>query len=100
VDEFGPAYMRPATPAELERILVRNAHRGLPGCMGSLDCSQLEWANCRKAFAGMYQNRPGKRSVVMETVCDEDLWIWHLFVSCPGSRKTPMFCMLPLCIFL
>jgi len=24
--------------------------------------------------------------VVMETVCDEDLWIWHLFVGCPGSH--------------
>jgi len=23
--------------------------------------------------------------VVTETVCDEDLWIWHLFMGCPGS---------------
>jgi len=35
----------------------------------------------------MYQNRHGNRSVVMETVCDEDLWIWRLFVGCPGSRN-------------
>jgi len=75
VDEFGPAYLRPPTPSELERILERNAHRGLPGCMGSLDCSHWEWSNCLKAFAGMYHNRHGKRTVVMETVCDEYLWI-------------------------
>jgi len=23
----------------------------------------------------------------METVCDEDLWIWHLFVGCRGSQN-------------
>ena len=87
VDEFGPSYLRPPTTEELQRILTRNAERGMPGCMGSLDCSHWEWRNCPKAFAGMYQNRHGKRSVVMETVCDEDLWIWHLFVGCPGSHN-------------
>jgi len=55
--------------------------------MGSLVCSHWEWANCPKAFAGMYQNRHGKHSVVMETVCDENIWIWHLFVGCPGSQN-------------
>jgi len=75
VDEFGPSYLRPPTPEELQRILTRNAERGMPGYMGSLDCSHWEWRNCPKAFAGMYQNLHGKRSVVMETVCDEDLWI-------------------------
>jgi len=87
VVEFGPAYMRPRTPAELKRILERNAQRGLSGCTGSLDCSHWEWANCPKAFAGMYQNRHRERFVVMETVCDEDQWIWHLFVGCPSSQN-------------
>jgi len=87
VDDFGPAYMRPPTPAELERILERNAQQGLPGCMGSLDCSHWEWANCPKAFADMYQNWHGKYSVVKGTGCDENLWIWHLFVGCPGSQN-------------
>jgi len=86
VDEFGSSYLRPPTTEELKRILTRNAERGMPGCMGCLDCSHWEWRNCPKAFAGMYKNRRGKRSVVMETVCDEDLWIWHLFVGCPGSH--------------
>jgi len=55
--------------------------------MGSLDCSRWQWHNCPKALAGTYQNRHGKRSVVMETVCDEDLWILPLFVGCPGSHN-------------
>jgi len=87
VDELGTAYLRPPTPAELERILESNAQRGLSECKGSLDCSHWEWANFPRAFAGIYQNRNIKRSVVMETVFDEDLWIWHLFVSYPGSQN-------------
>jgi len=87
VDEFGASYLRSPTPEELQRTLTRNAERGLPGCIGSLDCSHWEWRNCPQAFAGMYQNRHGKRSVVLETVCAEDLWIWHLFVGCPGSHN-------------
>jgi len=82
VDEFGPSYLRPPTPEELQRIMTRNAECGMPGCMGSLDCSHWECRNCPKALAGTYQNRRGKRFVVMETVCDEDLWTWHLFLGC------------------
>jgi len=36
-------------------------------------------------MAGAYQSRKGSRGVVFEAVCDEDLWIWHLFVGAPGS---------------
>ena len=39
VDEFTPDYLRPPTRSEIEGILARNAERGLPGCLGSLDCS-------------------------------------------------------------
>jgi len=85
-DEFGPSYSRSSTPEELQRILTRNAEREMPGCLVSLDWSHWEWTNCPKAFAGMYQSRHGKRSVVMVTVCDENLWIWHIFVGCSGSH--------------
>jgi len=34
---------------------------------------------------GTYQSREGKRGIVVEAVCDEDLWVWHLFVGAPGS---------------
>ena len=36
VDEFGPHYLRPPTPPETEKILSRNAERGLPDCLGAL----------------------------------------------------------------
>eukprot|EP00170_Pyropia_yezoensis_P001905 contig_8164_g1909 len=86
-DEFGSIYLHPPNNAELAIILRRNAARGMPGCTGSLDCSQWEWKNCPKGQAGLNQNRKGRRAVVLETVCHEDLYVWHLFVGCPGSMN-------------
>jgi len=85
VDELGPHYLRPRTPPEIEKILARNAERGLPGCLGSLDCSHWEWSSCPKARAGTYQGRDGRRSIVIEAICDEDTWIYHIFAGSPGS---------------
>jgi len=36
-------------------------------------------------MAGAYQSRKGKRGIVVEAVCDEDLRVWHLFVGAPCS---------------
>lgn len=85
VEAFEAAWLRPPNDSELQGLLPRNTERGLPWCIGSLDCSHWEWRACPKGLAGIYQNRKQKRSIVMETVCDEDLCIWHLFVGCPGS---------------
>lgn len=85
VTEFEPEFLRPPNDAELRHLLRRNAERGLPGCIGSLDCSHWEWRACPKGLAGVYQNRKQRRSIVMKTVCDEDLYIWHFFAGCPGS---------------
>jgi len=85
VDDFGPLYLRPPTRREIESILARNAERGLPGCLGWLDCSHWEWSSCPKARAGTYQGRDGRRSIVIEAICDEDTWIYHIFAGSPGS---------------
>jgi len=85
VQRWGPTYLRRPTPAELPTILQRNAERGTPGCIGSLDCSHWEWHQCPTGMAGSYQSRKGKSGIVVEAVCDGDLWILHLFVGAPGS---------------
>jgi len=85
VDDLGPLYLRPPTDREVEGILTRNSARGLPGCLGSLDCSHWKWTACPKGRAGTYQDRNGDRTIVIEAICDEDLWIYHMFVGAPGS---------------
>jgi len=82
---WGPTYLRRPNQDELNTMMQRKKERGMPGCMGSLDCCHWEWHQCPKGMAGAYQSRKGKRGIVVESVCDEDLWFWHLFVGPPGS---------------
>lgn len=98
VDKYEDIYLRRPNDAELSILLKRNAERGMPGCIGSIDCSHWTWRNCPKAHAGMYQGYKKKRTIVMETVCDEDLYIWHFFFGTPGSnndlnvlRQSPLY---------
>ena len=70
-------------------MMERNAKRGFPGCMGSLDCTHWEWHQCSTGMEGAYRSRNGSRGVVVAAVCDEDLWIWHVFFGAPGSFNDP-----------
>jgi len=85
VKRLGPTYLRRPNQDELNKIMERNKERGMPGCIGSLDCCHWEWHQCPTGMAGAYQSRKGKRGIVVNAVCDEDLWVWHLFVGTPGS---------------
>ena len=87
ISRYEPEYLRRPTPAEVAVILERSAARGLPGCTGSLDCSHWEWRGCPKALAGQDISRKKRRAIVLETICDHDLYIHHLFVGAPGSHN-------------
>ena len=39
VNNYESAYLRALTYEDITRILAFNKNRGLPGCIGSLDCS-------------------------------------------------------------
>jgi len=69
----------------------------MPGCIGSLNCSHWQWATCPKGLAGQYQNRKKRRSIVIETVFDEDLHICHFSIGAPGSlNDLNVLCISPL----
>jgi len=80
-----PTYLRRPNQDELNTIMERNKERGMPRCMSSLDCCHWEWNQCPTGMTGAYQSRKGKRGIVREAVCNEDLWVWNLFEGAPGS---------------
>jgi len=85
VRRWGPAYQRRPNQEEINNITERNKQRRMPEFMGDLANCHWEWHQCRTGMAGASQSRRGKRGIVVEAVCDEDLWVWHLFVVAPGS---------------
>jgi len=78
-----PHYLCAQTEEDITGILAFNKDRGFPGYIGSLDCSHEELHGCQKAAAGQHKCRSGKRTIVLETVCDHDLWVWHISAGSP-----------------
>eukprot|EP00168_Porphyra_purpurea_P019098 TRINITY_DN745_c0_g1_i1.p1 TRINITY_DN745_c0_g1~~TRINITY_DN745_c0_g1_i1.p1 ORF type:complete len:195 (-),score=20.55 TRINITY_DN745_c0_g1_i1:473-1057(-) len=85
VDKWEPTSLRRPTEEELMEILARHATRGMPGCIGSFDGAHWHWLKCPKTIAGQDHNCKGKRSVVIESLCDDDSSIWHSSIAAPGS---------------
>jgi len=50
VRRWGPTYLRRPNNLELKKMMERNAKRGFPGCMGSLDCTHGSGISARRAW--------------------------------------------------
>ncbi|CDF36284.1 unnamed protein product [Chondrus crispus] len=85
IQKFGIEYLREPNEADLRRILAINAARGFPGCAGSIDCQHWQWKNCPIAWAGQFKGKERKPTIVLDAICDGELWILHAFFGSPGS---------------
>ncbi|KAE9020377.1 hypothetical protein PR002_g12547 [Phytophthora rubi] len=85
--KFNAEYRREPTPADIERYTAFNEKRGFPGIFGSLYCTHWVWKNCPVGWQGMYQDKNGSRSVIMEAAATHNLWIWHSYAGIPGSNN-------------
>jgi len=87
VEIYADEYLRAPTEADVARILVFNERRGLPGLLGSLDCTHWRWKNCPTAWHGHYRGKDSAPTVILEAVASADRWIWHAFFGLPGSNN-------------
>jgi Plant transposon protein len=71
-------YLRVPDGNDLKNIcaLHKEVH-GVNGMIGSLDCSHTYWKNCPKAWQGSFQGKEGKPTVVLEAMCDYNMFFWH-----------------------
>lgn len=62
-----------------------NSARVFPGFFGSIYCQHWEWKNYPMAWAEHFKGKEKNPSIVLEEICDGELWIWHAFFGIPGS---------------
>jgi len=97
VQLFKETYLRKPTAEDLEGIsaLHQSVH-GFPGMLGSLDCMHTYWKNCPKGWQGSYKGKEYIASIVLETIADYNLWIWHAAYGYAGTlNDRTIFAMSP-----
>ena len=87
VEKYQPVYLRKPTLSDLQRVLSEYEKAGFPGCMGCVDYSHWVWKNCPMSLHGQYQGKSLKRSIVMETVAEKDLYLWHFYIGIRGAMN-------------
>ncbi|KAJ0432350.1 putative harbinger transposase-derived protein [Helianthus annuus] len=86
---YGKRYLRRPTWSDIQQIYeVHEQVHGLPGMLGSIDCTHWSWGNCPTAWRGQHErgDHPGP-SIMLEAVASYDLWIWHAFFGTAGSNN-------------
>ena len=84
---FESIYLRQPTKEDLECQMAINKDRGFPGMFASLDCMHWAWKNCPVAWQGQFQDKDKNRSIILEAIADQSLWIWHAFFGLPGGNN-------------
>jgi hypothetical protein len=87
---FESRYLRQPTHEDIVRQMDINEKRGFPGMFASIDCMHWSWKNCPVAWAGQFQDKDKERSIVLEAVADQSLWIWHPFLACQDPTMMSM----------
>jgi hypothetical protein len=84
---FESIFLRQPSQEDLEKQISINIACGFPGMFVSIDCMHWTWKNCPVAWQGQFQDKDGLRSVILEAVADQSLWIWHAFFGMPGGNN-------------
>ena len=85
-EEINAIYMRSMLRSDALRVCrLHEEQHGVSGMLGSLDCSHVGWKNCPVAWQGQYDGKEDKPTIVMEAMCDYNVWFWHVVFGFPGT---------------
>ena len=70
------------------KVVGEYSARGLPGCVGSVDCVHIGWDKCPSAqYLNMFKGKEGFPSIAYEVICTSRKFIQSVSVGHPGSRN-------------
>nr|XP_043630553.1 uncharacterized protein LOC122601884 [Erigeron canadensis] len=72
---YGREYLRRPTQYDVARIFeAHEAKHHIPGMLGSIDCTHIEWRNCPKRLRGQYTRGDyGVPTIMIEITASQDL---------------------------
>ncbi len=76
----------PMNDEQFERVVGKYMTRGLPGCVGSVDCVHVGWDKCTSMYRSMYSGMEGFSSIAYELICISRKFIQSVSVGHPGSQ--------------
>ena len=62
----------PRTDKEYDAVESVYREKGLPGCVGSIDCVHVTWDNCRSGLKGECKGKASNPTLAFEVVVDHD----------------------------
>nr|XP_043609552.1 uncharacterized protein LOC122581392 [Erigeron canadensis] len=86
---YGREYLRRPTQHDVARIFQAQEERHhMPGMLGSIDCTHVEWLKCPRHLKGQYtRGDHGVPTIMLEITASQDMWIWHAYFGAPGSNN-------------
>jgi Plant transposon protein len=85
---FKEEYIR--SPSKNDLISINKLHHevhGINGMLGSLDCMHTYWKNCPVGWQQSFKGKEAGPTIVLEAICDYNLWFWHTSYGYAGAMK-------------
>jgi hypothetical protein len=85
-DELKQRLFRPMTRSDAKNVCqLHKEQHGIDGMIGLLDCMHVYWKNCPVAWQGQYQGKEKYPTLVLEAMCDYNLYFWHHEFGAAGT---------------
>jgi hypothetical protein len=89
VELYFKEYLRHPSTHDIKCLYEAHGERhGIPGMLGSIDCTHWVWRSCPTRFHAQYHCGDHQYPTIMlEAIASQDLWFWHAFFGPAGCNN-------------
>ena len=94
-----PKLVKLAKGNQLQRVLSEFAKIGLPGCVGSMDCTRVKWTMCPARMRWLHTGKEGFPTAVFLVIVDHNKRVQYVSCAYKGSCNDVQICQNdPICL--